>query len=45
VALLAPMDMAEYIPQDIPLLLCPDRLCELDNQIESKLQSSRISRS
>lgn len=45
VALLVPMDIAEYIPRDIPLLLCPDRLCELDIQIESKLQSSRISRS
>lgn len=45
VALLVPMDMGESVPRECPLLLCPDRLSELDIQIESKLQSSRISRS
>lgn len=44
VALLAPVDMAATIPPALPLIICPDRLGEIDIQIESKLQKSRISR-
>lgn len=40
--LLVPADMAELVPADIPLLVCPDRLGELDAAIERKLSASRI---
>jgi hypothetical protein len=40
--LLVPADMAELIPSDVPLLVCPDRLGELDAAIERKLGASRI---
>jgi hypothetical protein len=40
--LLVPADMAELVPSDIPLLVCPDRLGELDAAIERKLSASRI---
>lgn len=40
--LLVPTDMAELVPADIPLLVCPDRLGELDAAIERKLGASRI---
>lgn len=42
VLLLVPTDMAELVPSDIPLLVCPDRLGELDAAIERKLGASRI---
>lgn len=44
VALLTPIDMADTVPSGVPLLVCPDRLGELDWQIEARLQKSRISR-
>ena len=44
VALLVPVDMEHSVPLEIPLLLCPDRLGELDIEIERKLLSSRVGR-
>lgn len=43
-ALLVPADMANTIPAGIPILLCPDRLGEVDVAIEKKFQSSRVGR-
>ena len=40
--LLVPADMAELIPSGIPMLVCPDRLGELDAVIERKLGASRV---
>lgn len=45
VALLSPVDMADVVPSDIPLLLCPDRLGELDVEIEKRLLRLRLGRS
>lgn len=42
VLLLIPVDMAELIPKDIPLLICPERLGELDTAIERKLNAARV---
>jgi hypothetical protein len=44
VALLTPADMVECVPDDIPLLAFPDRLAELDSQIERRLAKSRVGR-
>lgn len=44
VALVVPIDMADVVPEKIPLLLCPDRLGELDSEIERRLGNSRVGR-
>jgi hypothetical protein len=44
-ALLVPKDLVSTIPADIPVLTCPDRIAELDMDIERRMQKSRISRS
>ncbi len=44
VALLAPADAVELVQADIPILSCPDRVKELDIQIERKNLAMRIGR-
>ena len=44
VALLIPADMADTVPQGIPLMVCPDRLAELDTDIERRLAMLRVGR-
>lgn len=44
VALLVPADMADTVPSEIPILLCPERLGELDIEIESRSLKSQVSR-
>lgn len=43
-ALLVTADMAEIVPKNVPVLICPDRLAELDQQIERKLSALRTGR-
>ncbi len=44
VALLTPADAVELVRADIPLLRCPDRVKELDTQIERRNLAMRIGR-
>jgi hypothetical protein len=43
-ALLVPSDMVETIPDQIPALVCPDRLAEIDLRVEQRLVSCRVGR-
>lgn len=45
VALLVPADMSDTVPTGIPFLLYPDRLSDLDKEIERRLLTSRVGRS
>jgi len=45
VALLVPNDMREVVPPHVPLLLCPDRLAEIDIAIARKFNASLVGRS
>lgn len=44
VALLVPADMASVVPTDIPTLVCPERLAEIDAGIERRLVALRVGR-
>ncbi len=44
VALLIPSDMLDTVSAEVPVLLCPDRLGELDVEIERNLGKSRTGR-
>jgi len=44
VALLVPSDMFDAIAAGVPVLLCPDRLGELDTEIEGRLSKLRVGR-
>ncbi len=44
VALLVPADMAELLPAGTPVMTCPDRLVDLDADIERRLTSLRVGR-
>jgi hypothetical protein len=44
VALLVPSDMAELLPKDQPVMLCPDRQAQLDAAIERKLVALDLGR-
>lgn len=44
-ALLLPADMVNVVPDNIPVLVCPDRLSALDSAIEAKLLRLRLGRS
>lgn len=45
VALLVPADMAALLPPGQPLLVCPDRLAQLDAQVERRLAALELGRS
>jgi hypothetical protein len=42
--LLSPLDSTVEVPDDIPVMRCPDRVADLDKVIEAKLLASRIAR-
>lgn len=44
VALLTAADMGQVVPTEVPVLLCPLRVGELDLEIEKRLTSSRVGR-
>lgn len=44
VALLVPGDMAELLAVDEPVLLCPERLAQLDAQAEGRLRAMELGR-
>ncbi|MBX7255917.1 MAG: hypothetical protein K1Y02_06115 [Candidatus Hydrogenedentes bacterium] len=44
-ALLVPKDVAASVPADIAVLICPDRLAEIDIEVERRMQRARTSRS
>lgn len=43
-ALVVPKDVGRSLPDDVPVLECPDRVAELDRSIEAKLLASRVAR-
>ena len=44
VALLVPADMADALPEGAPVMRCPDRLADLDADIERRLAGLRVGR-
>jgi hypothetical protein len=44
-ALLVPVDMIDVVPPDLTVLVCPERLGELDGEIERRLAACRTGRS
>jgi hypothetical protein len=44
-ALMVPADMIGVVPSDLPILVCPERLSELDSEIERRLIACRTGRS
>ena len=44
VALLVPADMANRVPQQVPTMVCPDRLAEIDSGVERQLATLRVGR-
>ena len=44
VALLVPADMAELVEAGVPVMVCPDRLAEIDATVERKLGMLRVGR-
>jgi hypothetical protein len=44
VALVVPADMADVLPTETPVMICPDRLVDLDADIERRLTGLRVGR-
>ena len=44
VALLVPADMVALVAPDIPTMVCPDRLAEIDTAVERRLATLRVGR-
>lgn len=44
VAMLVPADMASLVPADVPMMVCPERLAEIDAGVERRLVTLRLGR-